>query len=50
VINDNEKRKLRAGIAKHKMVMPPVWNKRTGNLVGGHQRMASLDALAGGAE
>lgn len=26
---------------------PPVWNKRTGNLVGGHQRLGQIDALEG---
>lgn len=27
---------------------PPTWNKRTGNLVGGHQRLLILDALERG--
>ena len=27
------------------LVQPLVWNKRTGNLVGGHQRLAQIDAL-----
>jgi hypothetical protein len=49
-ISDNEKKRLRAGLKKHKMVMPPTWNRRTGNLVGGHQRLSALDVLAGGAE
>lgn len=26
---------------------PPVWNKRTGHIVGGHQRLARLDAING---
>lgn len=49
-INDEEKKRLRAGLKKHKMVQPPTWNKRTGILVGGHQRLTQLDALAGGAD
>lgn len=49
-ISENEKKALRAGLKRHKMVMPPVWNKRTGNLVGGHQRLSQLDVLAEGAE
>lgn len=47
VMSDEEKRKLRAGIKKHGMVVPIVWNKTTGNCVGGHQRLSQLDALAG---
>ena len=46
-IGDAEKRKLRAGLKKHGMVTPVTWNKRTGNIVGGHQRINQLDALAG---
>lgn len=41
------KRKLRVGLKKHGLVAPLTWNKRTGNLVGGHQRLDQLDALAG---
>jgi hypothetical protein len=29
---------------------PPVWNKRTGNVVSGHQRLDQLDALHGGTD
>jgi hypothetical protein len=29
------------------MVAPPTWNETTGNVVGGHQRLDGLDALAG---
>lgn len=32
---------------KHGLVAPLTWNKRTGNLVGGHQRIDQLDAIAG---
>ena len=47
VMSDAEKRKLRAGIKKHGLVAPITWNKRTGNCVGGHQRLEQTDALAG---
>jgi ParB-like chromosome segregation protein Spo0J len=47
VLADSERRKLRAGLKKHGMVAPITWNKRTGHVVGGHQRLAQLDALAG---
>jgi hypothetical protein len=47
VISDAEKRKLKMGIQRHGMVAPIVWNKKTGNCVGGHQRLSQLDTLAG---
>lgn len=46
-LGEAEKRKLRAGLERHGMVSPVTWNKQTGNLVGGHQRIEILDALAG---
>lgn len=50
LISDAEKRKLGAGLKKHKLVAPLTWNAQTGNLVGGHQRISQLDALAGTAD
>jgi hypothetical protein len=50
ILGDNEKRKLKAGIARHGMVSPITWNARTGHIVGGHQRLAQLDDLAGTAD
>jgi hypothetical protein len=57
VMSDDEKRHLRAGLKKHGMLQPPIWNKRlpekgwpegsAGVLVGGHQRISQLDALNG---
>lgn len=47
VLGEAERRKLKAGIQKHGVVAPPTWNERSGNIVGGHQRLAQLDALAG---
>ena len=44
---ENEK-KLKKGLKKHGLVMPLVWNKRTGNLVGGHRRIEQLDKLEKG--
>lgn len=47
-------RDARAGLLKelksHGLVEPIVWNLRTGNLVGGHQRLSILDDLHGGAD
>ncbi len=37
--------KLRKSLKEFGLVDPPVWNRRTGNIVGGHQRLAVLDQL-----
>lgn len=42
-ISAGNKDRLQRGLSRHKLVQPPVWNKRTGNLVSGHQRLAILD-------
>jgi hypothetical protein len=47
VISDAEKRKLKLGLQRHGLVAPIVYNKRTGNICGGHQRVSQLDLLAG---
>jgi hypothetical protein len=44
-MNDFVKERLRDSI-KRGLFRPPLWNKRTGNLVAGHQRLEQLDALA----
>lgn len=46
-ISEAAKLKLREALEKHGLVEPVVWNKKTGNLVGGHQRLEQLDALIG---
>lgn len=45
IMDEKAKKRLRANIAKHGLVAALTWNKRTGNLVGGHQRLEQLDAL-----
>lgn len=45
IISEDAKKRLRKMLAKHGLVQPLVWNRRTGNLVSGHQRLAALDAL-----
>src|SRR3954470_5459218 len=47
ILTEAARRKLRTGLKKHGMVAPPTWNETTGNVVGGHQRLDGLDALAG---
>jgi len=39
---------LKRGLKTLGLVEPLVWNKRTGNLVGGHQRLRQIDELEGG--
>lgn len=42
-ISAGNRERLSKGLQRHKLVMPPVWNKQTGNLVSGHQRLSILD-------
>ena len=44
-MGDKERKKLRNAIKENGLVSALTWNKRTGNLVGGHQRLEQLDAL-----
>ena len=46
-IGETEKKRLRDGIARNGMVGTVTWNKRTGNVVGGHQRLTAMDSLEG---
>ena len=45
VMTDEERLKLKGGLAKHGMVEPIVWNAQTGHIIGGHQRIKILDSL-----
>lgn len=42
-IDLNAKIKLKEGLREYGLVEPLVWNERTGNLVGGHQRITVMD-------
>ena len=44
-ITDDNKRRLKASIEKNGLVGLLVWNKATGHVVGGHQRLSALDSL-----
>lgn len=44
-MGEKEKKRLRKAIKENGLVSALTWNKRTGNLVGGHQRLTQLDAL-----
>lgn len=45
IIDDDNLKKLTKGIREHGLVTPLVWNKRTGVLVSGHQRLAAADKI-----
>lgn len=44
-ISEANKKRLKKSIEKNGLVGTLVWNKRTGHIVGGHQRLESLDSL-----
>lgn len=44
-ISDENRKRLKAGLKKFGLVETLVWNKRTGNLVSGHQRLSIIDEL-----
>lgn len=45
VISEDARKRLKKMLAKHGLVQPLLWNRRTGNLVSGHQRLSQLDQL-----
>ena len=47
VITDESRRRLGKGLARFGLLAPVTWNRRTGNLVGGHQRVRELDRQHG---
>lgn len=49
VIDPNARRKLLMKLKRRGLLEPLVWNKKTGNIVSGHQRLGILDQLADGA-
>jgi len=46
-ISDANKAKLKKSLGKNGLVGTITWNKRTGHVVGGHQRLAAIDSLEG---
>ncbi|MDR2445000.1 MAG: hypothetical protein LBD44_03590 [Spirochaetaceae bacterium] len=46
-ITREAREKLRKGLEAHGLVSPLTWNKRTGNLVSGHQRLSQIDLIEG---
>lgn len=45
IMDKEAKKRLKEGLKKHGLVSTLTWNRRTGNLVGGHQRLEQLDSL-----
>lgn len=45
IIDKEAKKRLKKNLQENGLVSSLTWNKRTGNLVGGHQRLEQLDAL-----
>jgi hypothetical protein len=45
MIHETARKRLREAIEKHGLVGTVTWNKTTGNIVGGHQRVLILDML-----
>ncbi len=46
-ITDDARRRLKKNLETVGLVEPVIWNRRTGNVVGGHQRLRCLDSLEG---
>lgn len=46
-LSRHKRQKLEKNLRSVGMVTAIIWNKRTGNIVGGHQRLQALDALEG---
>lgn len=44
-ISEDNMRRLKESIKKNGLVGHPVWNRQTGHIVGGHQRIAALDSI-----
>lgn len=44
-ISESARRRLKQGLQKLGIMSPIVWNKRTGNIVSGHQRLSIMDQL-----
>ena len=45
IIDESNQKKLIKAIRKHGLIEPLVWNKKTGVLVGGHQRLTAADKI-----
>jgi hypothetical protein len=46
-ISEEAKKRLKKMLSKRGLLETLIWNAKTGNLVGGHQRLSCIDALEG---
>lgn len=46
-ITEDARRRLKKAIEQVGLLAPITWNRRTGNVVGGHQRLRALDTING---
>lgn len=46
-ISPQNRKRLLKSVKSHGLIDAPIWNKQTGHLVGGHQRISILDDLEG---
>lgn len=46
-IDEAARKRLKDSLARLGLLEPIVWNRQTGNIVGGHQRIRELDSLGG---
>lgn len=47
IMGEGQEKRLRKAIEKHGLIGTLFWNRRTGNLVAGHQRLKQVDFLEG---
>jgi hypothetical protein len=47
LLSNQAKARLKRGIVENGLVQPIIWNRHTGNVVGGHQRLKAIDDLEG---
>lgn len=45
IMDKEAKKRLKKNLSENGLVSAITWNRRTGNIVGGHQRLEQLDAL-----
>lgn len=44
-ISDDARKRLKDNLERVGLIEPIIWNRRSGHIVGGHQRLKALDAL-----
>jgi hypothetical protein len=47
-MSEDARKRLKVSLEKNSLLAPITWNRVSGNIVGGHQRIKALDAIARG--